>query len=149
VISALRIEWCKVYARIHRWREETRLLEEEVRRLPIALEHVSKEWDARAQALALDTMSVEEGEGGICYVMKQAAIYRGIAVRVAVTMTELKFGRGKRRKQAEVDKLMGGMGARADRNEEEIEAEEDEEELLDLCGDAADDEHMLGGGEDD
>ncbi|KAJ7840610.1 hypothetical protein B0H14DRAFT_3458005 [Mycena olivaceomarginata] len=110
--EALRIEWCKAYARIRRWREETRLLEEEVRRLPIALEHVSKEWDAHAQALALDTM-------------------------------------GKQRKQAEVDELMGGMGARADRDEEEIGAEEDEEELLDLHGDAADDEHMLGGGEDD
>ncbi|KAF8205189.1 hypothetical protein K438DRAFT_1543320, partial [Mycena galopus ATCC 62051] len=41
----LRIEWTKAYARTRRWEEETRLLAEEARRLPISLEYCAREWE--------------------------------------------------------------------------------------------------------
>ncbi|KAJ7886239.1 hypothetical protein B0H14DRAFT_2243953, partial [Mycena olivaceomarginata] len=43
--SALRIEWCKAYARTRRWEEEVRLVAEEVRRVGVALEYRACEWE--------------------------------------------------------------------------------------------------------
>ncbi|KAL0571336.1 hypothetical protein V5O48_010634 [Marasmius crinis-equi] len=45
--EAVRVEWCKAYSRKMRWREELELVEEEMRRTPISLEHEAGIWEAR------------------------------------------------------------------------------------------------------
>ncbi|KAJ7462179.1 hypothetical protein FB451DRAFT_950331, partial [Mycena latifolia] len=45
LLTALRIEWSKAYVRTRRWREETQMLEEEVRRLPVSLEFRASQWE--------------------------------------------------------------------------------------------------------
>ncbi|KAJ7715348.1 hypothetical protein B0H16DRAFT_1339955, partial [Mycena metata] len=142
--EALRIEWSKAYARVRRWREEVRLLEEEARRLPISLEFEAKQWEDMVKEVQVGLIPYEEAAGAIAYGLKQAAIYREIAARVPVTMTELRVGRGKRRRRIEQDE-MDVEG----RDEDEIGADEDERELEDLRGNESDEEHILGGGLDD
>ncbi|THU85327.1 hypothetical protein K435DRAFT_869387 [Dendrothele bispora CBS 962.96] len=44
----LRIEWCKSYARVRRWREEVMLLQEEMRRCLVTLEWQATTWKGRA-----------------------------------------------------------------------------------------------------
>ncbi|KAF8171708.1 hypothetical protein K438DRAFT_1773011 [Mycena galopus ATCC 62051] len=129
--EALRIEWCKVYARTRRWEEEVKLVEEEVRRMGVSLEYRAKEWEERARNVPVGTAEWEEWmreagpraswtfectEGGVVYALKQAAIYRDIAARLKVSMTEERRG-------GDVD--MEG-GRRRD---------EEDEELEDLLGD--------------
>ncbi|KAJ7720993.1 hypothetical protein B0H16DRAFT_1666372 [Mycena metata] len=79
--DALRIEWAKSYARMRRWEEEVRLLEEEFRRLPISLEFQAARWDDR---------------GMIAYAVKQAALFRDIARRAKATQMAPTVPRGKR-----------------------------------------------------
>ncbi|KAF7354813.1 CxC2 domain-containing protein [Mycena sanguinolenta] len=135
--DALRIEWSKAYARVRRWREEVRLVEEEARRLPISLEYHALEWEGLLMKLDIDGLSAEDAEGAVAYGMKQIDMYRKLAKDVPVTMTELRLGRGKRRQRVE------------DESDEIIGAEEDEAELRDVRGDVSDKEYILGGGADD
>ncbi|KAJ7444150.1 hypothetical protein B0H11DRAFT_1931307, partial [Mycena galericulata] len=152
--EALRIEWAKAYARMRRWREETRLLKEEARRLPISLEYRARQWEARVGKVPVGLVPVDYAEGAIAYGMKQAAMYRRIAARVNVTMTEIRRGRGKRRIQIEEDEddAMDGVGEeRGGANgevgdEDEVGQDEDEEELEDLRDDLSDEDHVLEGG---
>ncbi|KAJ6479770.1 hypothetical protein C8R45DRAFT_1101215 [Mycena sanguinolenta] len=148
--EALRIEWSKAYARTRRWREEVRLLAEEVRRLPISLEHEAQKWERRARDLELESRTVEEGEGAMCYALKQAATYREISGRVAVTMTKMRLGKGKPRIMPDINAMMADVqddGVRAEDGEGD---DEDEDEGIRLRrGDMYDDEHVLAGGEDD
>ncbi|KAJ7459117.1 hypothetical protein B0H11DRAFT_2160606 [Mycena galericulata] len=44
MMAALRVEWCKSWARTDRWREEVDLLKEEMRRVPISLRHRAARW---------------------------------------------------------------------------------------------------------
>ncbi|KAF7305824.1 CxC2 domain-containing protein [Mycena chlorophos] len=39
LLDALRIEWCKAFSRMRRWKEEVRILVEEQRRIPASLQH--------------------------------------------------------------------------------------------------------------
>ncbi|KAJ7431875.1 hypothetical protein B0H11DRAFT_2261289 [Mycena galericulata] len=153
VQEALQIEWAKSYARTRRWREETRLVIEEARRLPLSLEYVAAQWEARVQMVPVGVIRVEDAEGAIAYGKKQAAMYRDIAARVAVTMTEVRAGRGKRRRPQEVwgdDEMdVDGQDGEAEGDEEKNGMEEDEAELADVRGDISDDEHILAGGADD
>ncbi|KAJ7449737.1 hypothetical protein B0H11DRAFT_2247094 [Mycena galericulata] len=157
VQEALQIEWAKAYARTRRWREETRLVKEEARRLPLSLEYVAAQWDARAAKVPIGVIPIEDAEGAVAYGKKQAAMYRKIAARVDVTMTEVRAGRGKRRRAREVwaddemdvDGVTGGRGRGDEGDEDEIGLEEVEEELADVRGDISDDEHILAGGADD
>ncbi|KAJ7768836.1 hypothetical protein B0H16DRAFT_1716037 [Mycena metata] len=135
--EALRIEWCKAYARTRRWGEEMRLIDEEVRRLGVTLEYMAKEWEGRAKGVRVGVVAYEEAEGGMAFAMKQAAMYRQIVARVVISMTELRRGRGKKRKRF-VDNWV-------EREEDEIGRDEDEEELQDLRGDVSEDELLLGG----
>ncbi|KAJ7043422.1 hypothetical protein C8F04DRAFT_1250850 [Mycena alexandri] len=95
--EALRIEWAKAYARTRRWKEEVRLLQEEYRRILVSFEHEAQRWEARICAIPVG--GVEEGyaQGAIAYGLKQAAMYRDLAARAVVTMTEVRRGRGKKR----------------------------------------------------
>ncbi|KAJ6458082.1 hypothetical protein C8R47DRAFT_995450, partial [Mycena vitilis] len=150
--DALRIEWSKAFGRTRRWHEEVRTVEEEVRRMPISLEHRAKEWERRATNVPVGELPEEETEGALAYALKQAAMYRDIAARVTVSMTEERRGRGKRRRLVEDDELMV-IEEDARENDEDEEDEiglgDDEEELEDWQGIVSDDEFVLGGGEDD
>ncbi|KAJ7729736.1 hypothetical protein B0H16DRAFT_1330222 [Mycena metata] len=138
---ALRIEWCKAYARVRRWKEEVMLVEEEARRAPVFLEHRAKEWERRVKEVRVGEIPEDQAEGAIAYGLKQAVMYRDIAAQIGVSMTEVRRGRGKRRMKAVEE---------ADYDEEdEIGVNADEDELEDLRGGASDDDFVLRGGEDD
>ncbi|KAJ7823928.1 hypothetical protein B0H13DRAFT_2375773 [Mycena leptocephala] len=51
--DALRIEWCKAYARSRRWNEEVAMLREEFRRIPISLTFEAELWIARGKAVPI------------------------------------------------------------------------------------------------
>ncbi|KAJ7858617.1 hypothetical protein B0H14DRAFT_2206500, partial [Mycena olivaceomarginata] len=95
--EALRIEWCKAYARTRRWREEMLLVDEEVRCAGVTLEFRAREWDQRAMAVPIGESQWEEwnratgqlagwtyerAEGAVAYALKQAAVFRNIAARL-------------------------------------------------------------------
>lgn len=156
-ISALQIEWCKAWARVRRWDEEVRLVQEEVRRAGVTLEHRAREWEERARSVPVGTdewedwrqgsgeWTLERAEGAVAYALKQAAMMRDVANRITVSMTEERRGRGKKRRlvhdQEWVD-LDDGHAGEAGGGEED--------ELADLRADeVADDDFILGGGEDE
>ncbi|KAJ7042742.1 hypothetical protein C8F04DRAFT_1251560 [Mycena alexandri] len=69
--EALRVEWCKAYARARRFDEEVRLLCEEMRRTVAFGRTVAAKWDALAEAVVEDA-SVELTEGRQAYAAEQA-----------------------------------------------------------------------------
>ncbi|KAJ7024986.1 hypothetical protein C8F04DRAFT_968337, partial [Mycena alexandri] len=143
--EALRIEWCKAYARTRRWREETMLVEEEARRAPIFLEHRAKQWDQRVVEVPVGKIPEEQADGLVAYALERASIYRAIGEKIKVSMTEIRKGRGKRRVRVVDD--VGDDDDNAEENE--VGRDDDEEELEDLRGNVSDEEFVMGGGEDD
>ncbi|KAJ7712326.1 hypothetical protein B0H16DRAFT_1744247 [Mycena metata] len=144
--SAKRSGGENAYAHVRRWREELRLLEEEARRLPISLEFEAKQWEERVRMVRVGLIPFDEAEGAIAYGVKQAAMFRRIAERVPVTMTEVRLGRGKRRRRIDWE----GMDVDGGQHEEdEVGADDVDAELDDLRGNESDEEHILGGGLDD
>ncbi|KAJ7029947.1 hypothetical protein C8F04DRAFT_1264290 [Mycena alexandri] len=141
--EALRIEWCKAYARTRRWGEEVQLVAEEVRRLGVTLEYNAQEWEDRAREVRVGAIIYEDAQAQIAFALKQAAMYRRIAARAVISMTEERMGRGKKRRMP-VDIW------RAEEGEEgEMGRAEEEKELDDLRANVSDEEFLLGGGEDD
>ncbi|KAJ7025040.1 hypothetical protein C8F04DRAFT_968283 [Mycena alexandri] len=72
LVEALRVEWCKAYARMRRWREDVVLVEEEMR---CTIEYgywASFEWLARSSERANSNMSDELQEGLMAYALEQA-----------------------------------------------------------------------------
>jgi hypothetical protein len=51
IFVALQIKWCKAWARVRRWEEEVRLVEEEVRRAGVSLEYRAREWEERERTV--------------------------------------------------------------------------------------------------
>ncbi|KAJ7463592.1 hypothetical protein FB451DRAFT_1042930, partial [Mycena latifolia] len=157
--NALRIEWSKAYVRTRRWREETQMLEEEVRRLPVSLEFRASQWEEPVKAVPIEELEVEDAQGMIAYGIKQARMYHDIAAHVDGTMTEVKKGRGKRQRTLEEeypdDKVIDVDGPPENTEDVEDATEdgpdsEDEWVLSDLRGDVpSDEEFILGGGADD
>ncbi|KAJ7901050.1 hypothetical protein B0H14DRAFT_3422958 [Mycena olivaceomarginata] len=160
--EALRIEWCKAYARTRRWREEMLLVDEEVRRAGVTLEFRAREWDQRAMAVPVGESQWEEwnratgrlagwtyerAEGAVAYALKQAAVFRDIAARLTISMTEVRRGRGKRRLMFDDEWVEGGENGAAGGSEV---GGGEEQELEDLRGDeVADDDFVFGGGADE
>ncbi|KAJ7358563.1 hypothetical protein DFH08DRAFT_911760 [Mycena albidolilacea] len=68
LIDVLRVEWCKVYARMHRWHEDIVLVEEEMR---CTIEYgawMAAQWEMRATARTSNTNpALAEGLRAICY----------------------------------------------------------------------------------
>ena len=77
-VESLRIEWLKARARALRWKEETELLPEEMRRVLATLQHEVFQWQAFATSPIADVSS-EVQEGIIAYAHRQARIR--IAIR--------------------------------------------------------------------
>ncbi|KAJ7165774.1 hypothetical protein C8R46DRAFT_899899 [Mycena filopes] len=69
--EALRVEWCKVYARSQRFEEEVRLLREEMRRAVAYGRKAAEEWDLLAAA-EIEGSSVELTEGQCAYAAENA-----------------------------------------------------------------------------
>ncbi|KAK6966340.1 CxC2 domain-containing protein [Favolaschia claudopus] len=95
--DALRIEWTKARARSRRWREEVLLLEEEYRRVLVSFEYEARKWEARAKAVPVGAVEIGFAQGAVAYAMKQANVFRDLASRATVTMTEIHQGRGRKR----------------------------------------------------
>ncbi|KAL0566047.1 hypothetical protein V5O48_015965 [Marasmius crinis-equi] len=75
--EAVRIEWCKAYARKRRWTEELALVEEEMRRVPLSLEHEAQVWEGRN----LPTDEDPKIEAINAYSSRQAAIRQRLSER--------------------------------------------------------------------
>ncbi|KAK7433784.1 hypothetical protein VKT23_020552 [Stygiomarasmius scandens] len=76
LFNGLRVEWCKAYARVRRYREELLLLKEEMRRCLVTLEWQAKRWESRATA---STLGGAYAEGVSAYCHQQAMLKWQIA----------------------------------------------------------------------
>ncbi|KAK7050124.1 hypothetical protein R3P38DRAFT_2763172 [Favolaschia claudopus] len=72
---ALRVEWCKAFARTRRYNEEVRLLREEMRRTIAYGESAEREWRGLAE-VELEGSSPELAEGRRAYAAEHAATER-------------------------------------------------------------------------
>ncbi|KAF7321843.1 CxC2 domain-containing protein [Mycena kentingensis (nom. inval.)] len=145
--DALRIEWCKAYARTRRWREEVRVLEEDWRRLPLSLAFSERQWVERAGSVDVSGMDTEEAEGLIAYAAKQADVYRDLARRAEITRTARRLRRGQRRTREEVQvgPLPGLDGGDAEAAQDDVDGDdvfvdEEIEDFVDDLGNASDEE---------
>ncbi|KAJ6517558.1 hypothetical protein DFH09DRAFT_1332356 [Mycena vulgaris] len=71
LVEALRVEWCKAYARMRRWHEDVVLVEEEMRRTIAYGEWAGQEWEQRTGGRA-GTVTIELQEGLRAYALEQA-----------------------------------------------------------------------------
>ncbi|KAJ7741123.1 hypothetical protein B0H16DRAFT_1464665 [Mycena metata] len=158
--EALRIEWAKAYARSRRWKEEIRLLEEEYRRVLVSFEYEAQRWEARVRALPISEVELGYAQGAVAYALKQAAMYRDLAARAVITMTEVRRGRGKRRTVPVLEEEDGGDAAanhdggkeREGREEGDDDGEEDADHSdgdEELFGAHSDEEFFMGGEDED
>ncbi|KAJ7782955.1 hypothetical protein B0H16DRAFT_1709789 [Mycena metata] len=159
--EALRIEWAKAYACTRRWKEEVRLLQEEYRRILVSFEYEARRWEGRACAIPVGEVEDGYAQGAVAYALKQAEMYRDIATRAIVTMTEVRRGRGKRRAPAEApaqeeeapapnaaagEQAEAAGGGDAEGEGSDTEGESDDE---DLFGGHSDEEFFMGGEDED
>ncbi|KAJ6512878.1 hypothetical protein C8R45DRAFT_1087985 [Mycena sanguinolenta] len=79
--DALRVEWCKGFARSSRYTEEVLLVREEMRRTIAYGERAAREWD-RLAAVELPGTSAELREGRQAYAAEQAAREREWCARL-------------------------------------------------------------------
>ncbi|KAJ7702867.1 hypothetical protein B0H16DRAFT_1748092 [Mycena metata] len=96
-------------------------------------------------------LEVEEryAQGAVAYGLKQAVMYRDIAARATVTMTEVRQGRGKGRTAAVVVVEEGTAPVEGEEGPEDDEDSGDDSDE-DLFGGHSDEEAVMGGeGEDD
>ncbi|KAJ7875574.1 hypothetical protein B0H14DRAFT_2568720 [Mycena olivaceomarginata] len=114
VLTGLRVEWCKAWARTRRWTEEVRLLREEMRRVPITLRAKAQWWLERRTPPGFEG---PEAEGAAAYATRQAAMYS----ELAAAFEEM---------WAPVCDLEVVESEEAVRVEREVEESEDEDELL-------------------
>ncbi|KAJ7615463.1 hypothetical protein FB45DRAFT_1035452 [Roridomyces roridus] len=80
----VRLEWSKAYARVKRWREEEKLLQEEMVRCLLTLRWQAKQWDNRAVPVHYTGKRVysdTHSQGAMAYAARQAAIWRQLAGR--------------------------------------------------------------------
>ncbi|KAF7361555.1 CxC2 domain-containing protein [Mycena sanguinolenta] len=80
--ACLKVEWCKAYARVKRWREEVLLLEEEMVRCLLTLEWQAKLWDQRADTAHYCGKIAYQGvhlQGAMAFAARQATVRRKLA----------------------------------------------------------------------
>ncbi|KAJ7164821.1 hypothetical protein C8R43DRAFT_1122699 [Mycena crocata] len=145
--EALRIEWGKAYARTRRWSEEVALLNEEFRRVLISFEYEALKWEGRIKVIDLSKTPLATAQGAIAYGLKQAAMWRDLAERAKVTMSELHLGKGKKRRprQPASTERQDNVSAHESGSESDTESENDSDVGMDIH---SDEEHFLGGDED-
>ena len=69
--EATRVEWCKTYSRMNRWKEEVALLDEEMCRTLVSIEYDAVAWEKAAKTSDRGTA---EGEGRIAYAQGKAFV---------------------------------------------------------------------------
>ncbi|KAF8999471.1 hypothetical protein BDZ89DRAFT_1051273 [Hymenopellis radicata] len=74
VIESCRVEWLKSRARSLRWLEESKFMDEEMRRTPITLEKKALWWDARRESED-ESLGSDIKEGIRAYAAQQAAVW--------------------------------------------------------------------------
>ncbi|KAF8196616.1 hypothetical protein K438DRAFT_1585485 [Mycena galopus ATCC 62051] len=82
--EGVRVEWCKAYAQVKRWREEVLLLQEEMVRCLRTLEWQAKVWDQRASPLHYRgkiQFSKIHLQGAMAFAARQAALWRKLGNR--------------------------------------------------------------------
>ncbi|KIY61885.1 hypothetical protein CYLTODRAFT_459471 [Cylindrobasidium torrendii FP15055 ss-10] len=88
--DAVRVEWCKAYARKQRWSEEVTILKEEQRRAVESLRAETREWEAR--------MSSTTG-GRAAYAHRQVVARKALAVQFEAAFEPKESGAGKKRQR--------------------------------------------------
>ncbi|KAJ7025958.1 hypothetical protein C8F04DRAFT_1190993 [Mycena alexandri] len=151
--KALRVEWCKAFARTRRWDEEVRLIREEYRRVGVTLEYEACKWDARAAAVPKEGLDAAEAEGAIAYALRQAEMYRDLKARGEKVWTAPKLARGKkgarhvpRAVRAMLLEVNGDQTVEGDEGDAREHVEEAEVDVVDR-GDVEEDEEFIMGGE--
>ncbi|THU93004.1 hypothetical protein K435DRAFT_671013, partial [Dendrothele bispora CBS 962.96] len=81
LFEGLRVEWCKAYARVRRYREEILLLKEEMRRCLVTLEWQAQQWLSKANPTSFGEA---HADGISAYAYQQGALRRKIASRFRV-----------------------------------------------------------------
>jgi hypothetical protein len=82
--EGVRVEWSKAYARVKRWREEERLLQEEMARCLLTLEWQAAEWDQRTTPEHYSgqiAYGAAHMQGAMVFAARQAAVRRQLATR--------------------------------------------------------------------
>lgn len=82
VNETVRYEWMTSRARADRWREESDLLQEEMRRVIAFLEWKSSSWSSRVGSRGA-SVAADIVHGADCYARKQANIYHELALSLA------------------------------------------------------------------
>lgn len=77
----LRVEYCKAYARVRRWREQVELVRAEMQYCLGSLEYQVRWWKERA---VIPAFADEHAEGAAAYAHKQAAVRALIAQRFRI-----------------------------------------------------------------
>ncbi|KAF7319615.1 CxC2 domain-containing protein [Mycena chlorophos] len=121
MLEALRIEWCKAWARVRRWNEES----------------WAAVWEDRAKSVPVGSVPEQEAEGMVSYGLKKAAMHRKLAASARQAAMEPKLAKGRKRvRWVEAPVVLIGEGDGLQTEEEELEAaEEQEQEELDERGD--------------
>ncbi|KAJ3710041.1 hypothetical protein C8R42DRAFT_597743 [Lentinula raphanica] len=73
--TGLKVEWCKAYARVQRWREEVLILEEEMRRTLVYFEWKAAWWEAKAE---VQDFEADHAAGVSAYAFQQANVWRSL-----------------------------------------------------------------------
>ncbi|KAF7288123.1 CxC2 domain-containing protein [Mycena chlorophos] len=137
MLEAIRIEWCKAFARVRRWEEEVLMLTDETRRVSVSHEGWARVWEEKVKNVPLGSLPVDEAEGMVAYGLKQAAMHRRLAARRAGRLYSQNWGKGRRRvRWVEAPVVLIGEGDSLQAEEEDLEeAEQQEEEELEERGD--------------
>jgi hypothetical protein len=141
----IRIEWCKSYSRVRRWREEILSLQEEIRRCPVSLEWHAKNWESKAE---IDTFEGERWEGSSAYAHAQAAVRRKIKDRFEDLWSTEQFKKFLQFKPGNLDlETIFDDGDGEEIVEEEVQADDDDDEEEDEAEEGASGEAAIEGEE--
>ncbi|KAJ7018016.1 hypothetical protein C8F04DRAFT_1278419 [Mycena alexandri] len=113
ILTGLRAEWAKAWARTRRWTEEVTLLKEEMRRVPVALRWKAEWWRERRE---VEEFAGYHAEGARAYASRQAALMERIAVRFELMWEGLR----------ELEEVQSAS-AEAEGQQDEEERDDDEE----------------------
>jgi hypothetical protein len=118
-IAAVRVEWCKAWARSRRWTEEVNLLKEEMRRVVAAHEYKVGWWTQRCDGTGRVWPSIDHEEGARAYASEHAAMHEDL-----IAHCQLVWGRERKMPTAPIERTDG-----VDSDSSEDVVEEDIEDL--------------------
>jgi hypothetical protein len=87
-MTAVRVEWCKAWARSRRWTEEVMLLREEMRRVIAYHEHKAEWWKQRRNGDGCQWPSADHAEGACAYTSEHAAMHKDLIARCVLVWSQ-------------------------------------------------------------